>query len=724
MGTARWYFAGVVRPNSNVLVTGGYTPNTYLRSCELYDPSTTTWSYTGSMLALRAIHTATLLPSSDTVLVAGGTSTNAGIGAAEKWASSTWTLTGSMVTARYGHVALSSSNAVFVAGGDSRTSSKAISNAEEYDTSAGTWSSTGSLVTGRRLTVGGVLTDARVVIFGGKDSGGSVLKTSEILDPGDIPHLWSSAGSMNEARSSHNTTILPTGNILISGGYDGTSFLSTTEQFDGSVFSSGTSMGNSKANHGSIIMYDGYVLTVGGESEGVALDTTEFYRNVDATWTLTGSMNDTRRASASILINTDKVLTTGGLPTPRSTCELFSSSTWTRTGSMSAARYAHSVVQMTDGKIMAVGGWDSGGVEVPIVELYDVSAGTWSTTGSLVGGVAIMPVVVLSNGNVLVVGGYLAASALPHSQLYSSSTWALTGSMNTGRYYHGAVYLSNGKVLTAAGTGGGTTAELYNSATWTYTGSCSTSRAPYQMFYLPNGKVLMAGGSAVCELYNVTAGTWANTGSLSQTRNFSAGVLLANGKVLMIGGTNGGVISTAEIYDPATGTWTLTGSIATARSDQNPVLLTNSKILAIGGYNDSTQLSSVEMYNPVGTLGSGQPTITSVEGGGSFPVDITKSATIDIIGTNFKGATEGSNGRFCSSSAAVPIVFLKRVTDEACEGFGGTNDAFFMPISSSWTASTSLTFTAPSTLQSNGYYQLRVIVNGIASSAKIVRAID
>jgi hypothetical protein len=55
--------------HGKVLITGGYSPS--LDSGELYDPSTGTFSATGSMAGVRYFHTATPLDN-DKVLVAGG----------------------------------------------------------------------------------------------------------------------------------------------------------------------------------------------------------------------------------------------------------------------------------------------------------------------------------------------------------------------------------------------------------------------------------------------------------------------------------------------------------------------------------------------------------------------------------------------------------------------------------------------------------------------------
>ena len=62
---------GTVLPNGTVLAAGGFGDTGLLSSAELYDPTTGTWTPTGSLSAARISHTATLLPNG-TVLVAWG----------------------------------------------------------------------------------------------------------------------------------------------------------------------------------------------------------------------------------------------------------------------------------------------------------------------------------------------------------------------------------------------------------------------------------------------------------------------------------------------------------------------------------------------------------------------------------------------------------------------------------------------------------------------------
>src|SRR5260370_33785981 len=109
MHNARYNFTQTSLPTGKVLVAGGYDktcPSSCpgLSSAELYDPSTGTWSMTGSMHTRHWAHTATLL-ANGLVLVAGGYE---GPGASNCLASAElhnpstghWTNTGSMNAVR------------------------------------------------------------------------------------------------------------------------------------------------------------------------------------------------------------------------------------------------------------------------------------------------------------------------------------------------------------------------------------------------------------------------------------------------------------------------------------------------------------------------------------------------------------------------------------------------------------------------------------------------
>ena len=104
--------------NGQVLVAGGFSNNHGTSAVpELYDPTSHTWTQTGSLSTARSMHTATLLPSGE-VLVAGGNDPPTATAELYDPASGTWSQTASLNTARDYHTATRlADGSVLVAGG-------------------------------------------------------------------------------------------------------------------------------------------------------------------------------------------------------------------------------------------------------------------------------------------------------------------------------------------------------------------------------------------------------------------------------------------------------------------------------------------------------------------------------------------------------------------------------------------------------------------------------
>lgn len=104
MNVARISHTATLLSNGVVLVAGGDSSSlgdVYLSSAELYNPSTGSWTLTGSMTTRRQGHQAVLFQYGQ-VLVAGGGNASGTLASAELYDPSTevWTATGSMNTAR------------------------------------------------------------------------------------------------------------------------------------------------------------------------------------------------------------------------------------------------------------------------------------------------------------------------------------------------------------------------------------------------------------------------------------------------------------------------------------------------------------------------------------------------------------------------------------------------------------------------------------------------
>jgi Bacterial Ig-like domain (group 2)/Immunoglobulin I-set domain/Galactose oxidase, central domain/Kelch motif len=338
-----------------------------------------------------------------------------------------------------------------------------------------------------------------------------------------VSQVWVASGDMSTARQFHTATLLPSGKVLVTGGYNG-------------------------------------------------IASADIYDPATGTWSATGTMTTPRWAHTATLLANGTVLVAGGetSTTNLASAEIYDPATgaWTATGSMAGAHIFHSATLLPNGTVLVAGG--SGRAGGPGVsdsaELYDPATGTWSVTGNMSADVSSQTATLLSNGTVLVTGGLVSGAAVTDAEVYDpvAGTWNSTGSLEAARADHTATLLPGGKVMVVGGyTYTGTSpwlssAEVYDPVvgTWSYTGSMLTSRRLHTATLLANGTVLAAGGEtgptvgsdtplASAELYDPSTGGWSATGSLTETHWGHTATLLPDGTTLVAGPTDG-----SELYYP------------------------------------------------------------------------------------------------------------------------------------------------------------------------------
>ena len=168
-----------------------------------------------------------------------------------------------MTDARSGHRANRlDSGAVLISGGSS--GSKALSSTELFvfeEGGDGVTASVGPPMLEAHLAhTATTLSDGRVLVAGGSDTGGSESKSAEIYDP--AANNWTAVAPMATARIRHTATLLSDGRVLVVGSFQS----ETVEIYDpaSDTWTEATPMADARYNHSATLLASGQALVVGG----------------------------------------------------------------------------------------------------------------------------------------------------------------------------------------------------------------------------------------------------------------------------------------------------------------------------------------------------------------------------------------------------------------------------------------------------------------------------
>ncbi len=217
--TSDWIFCGghTLLSDGKVLVAGGHISDHHgLPDANVFDPVTLTWSSKPAMAKGRWYPTTTALGNGEVVTIAGRDQGGLPVTVPEVWTGSGWRKLTSAARSLpyYPRTFLAPNGKVFYAG-ENRGSLWLTTSG------TGSWSTSATRMYGTRDYGSAVMYRPGKILYVG---GGRTTNTAEIIDLNQASPAWKWTNPMVYRRRHLNATILPTGQVLVTGGTSGTGF--------------------------------------------------------------------------------------------------------------------------------------------------------------------------------------------------------------------------------------------------------------------------------------------------------------------------------------------------------------------------------------------------------------------------------------------------------------------------------------------------------------------
>lgn len=265
---------------------------------------------------------------------------------------------------------------------------------------------------------------------------------------------------MSQARVGHIAVRLPSGKVLIAGGWISASEATASAELYDPSLGTFTHVGNMsvpRARPAGVALANGDVLIAGGaDREGASgALTAEVFHPASQTCERVGSMHVSRLAGSATVLKDGRVLFAGGGgDRVTASAEIYDPKTrrFQLTGNMVVSRYKHTAGLLPDGRVLIAGGSDDRDWNGTMrdAEIYDPSRGTFEATAPLAAARFKLPneAVLLSSGKLLIAGGSSQVEIYdPAAKMFSSAA----GQVDEPWHYMSATKLADGTVLLAGG---------------------------------------------------------------------------------------------------------------------------------------------------------------------------------------------------------------------------------------------------------------------------------
>ncbi|HMA41959.1 MAG TPA: galactose oxidase-like domain-containing protein [Gemmatimonadales bacterium] len=202
-------------PDGRLLVSGGGTGNGLGHpNSDIFDPATASWTPGPNMAYARWYPTVTTLPDGEVLTMAGADENGNPVPIPEVFNGTSWRqLTGASLTLpNYPRNFVAPDGRIFTAGPSAGSRWLDL-------TGAGSWTPGPTMNYGSRTYGSAVMYEAGKIMFVGGNS--TPTNTAEIIDLNQPSPQWTYTGSLTYARWNLNATVLPTGDVLVTGGVNG-----------------------------------------------------------------------------------------------------------------------------------------------------------------------------------------------------------------------------------------------------------------------------------------------------------------------------------------------------------------------------------------------------------------------------------------------------------------------------------------------------------------------